>query len=110
MTGMMNRLQSPLEPKLENDESRRTKNRTDLNEKLLKRVKKRPSEAIKGFKEENNESEGHEGHQCTWCRRVLSNSTGLIRHRNYCTWNPALRSEVQNDVKKIKGNLNTLKW
>merc|ERR1712149_83686 len=35
-------------------------------------------------------------YQCDWCRRLLQNPSGLIRHKSYCVWNPALRTE-QND-------------
>lgn len=86
-----------LEPKLEigqKIEERRLDQKRRREEKLMRKIK--------------HDHEGQEGHQCTWCRRVLSNSTGLLRHKNYCTWNPALRSQVHK-VKKIKGNLNTLK-
>ena len=94
-----------LEPKLEIgqkiEERRLDQKRFRREEKLMRKIK-----------HDRRTGEGHEGHQeghqCTWCRRVLSNSTGLIRHKNYCTWNPALRSQVHK-VKKIKGNLNTLK-
>ena len=87
-----------LEPKLEIgekiEERRLDQKHHCREEKLMRKIK--------------TDCKDHEIHQCTWCRRVLSNSTGLVRHKNYCTWNPALRSQVHK-VKKIKGNLNTLK-
>merc|ERR1711990_139073 len=79
-----------LEPKLEigqKIEERRLDQKRRREEKLMRKIK--------------HDHEGQEGHQCTWCRRVLSNSTGLLRHKNYRTWNPALRSQVHK-VKKIK--------
>jgi hypothetical protein len=42
-------------------------------------------------------SKVHNGYQCGWCRRVLQNGPGLIRHRTYCTWNPVLKQTDPDD-------------
>ena len=34
-------------------------------------------------------------YQCDWCRRLLQNPSGLIRHKTYCVWNPELKNNVQ---------------
>ena len=33
-------------------------------------------------------------YQCDWCRRLLQNPSGLIRHKSYCVWNPILRTKT----------------
>lgn len=36
-----------------------------------------------------------DGYQCCWCRRILQQPAGLLRHRSYCSWNPALRPTTE---------------
>ena len=36
-----------------------------------------------------------DGYQCCWCRRILQQPAGLLRHRTYCSWNPALRPSME---------------
>ena len=54
--------------------------------KIEKRYKTKESSArLKSLK----------NYQCDWCRRLLQNPSGLIRHRTYCVWNPELKNNVQ---------------
>ena len=38
-----------------------------------------------------NAAKTKEGYECAWCRRTLQQPAGLLRHRDYCPWNPAIR-------------------
>ena len=47
-----------------------------------------------------SESKIKDGYQCGWCRRILQQPAGLLRHRSYCSWNPALRP-ANDDKRKL---------
>lgn len=47
-----------------------------------------------------------DGYQCGWCRRILQQPAGLLRHRTYCSWNPALRQTTEKRVKATKPAMN----
>ena len=46
-------------------------------------------------KESSARPKSLKNYQCDWCRRLLQNPSGLIRHKTYCVWNPELKNNVQ---------------
>ena len=62
-----------------------------IHKKILLKCKKM-LENLEKKRKESNRMKTVKNYQCDWCRRLLQNPSGLIRHKSYCVWNPDFKA------------------